>query len=238
MFEFINKLKGFSLNLLFPKHCLKCGIEGTHLCQTCFEELASKTEIQKCAVCSLRNFSGIICPGACQAKTPLKRFIYAFDYKNPAVREIIHTCKYGFIEELTLPLADFLLETVKINGIKIPKTAIMVPVPLHPAKLRRRGFNQSALMALAMAKKLGIKAVLHDLSRRKNTEPQVGFPDFKDRRRNVSGAFIAKNPREFAGKRIILIDDVSTSRSTLDEAACALYETGAKSVWGMVIAKG
>ena len=237
MTEFINKLKDFSLNLLFPKHCLNCGQIGSYLCQNCFTELAAKTEIQKCPICSLRNFSGVVC-GPCRKYTPIKRFIYAFDYKNRGARELIHALKYNFVKELAFPLSEFLVETIKINQIKIPKTIILVPVPLHPAKLRRRGFNQSELIARGLSEKLGLISVAGNLSRQKNTEPQVNFSDFKERRKNIFGVFFVKNLREFAGKKSILVDDVSTSRGTLDEAAAALVRAGARSVWGMAVAKG
>ena len=81
--------------------------------------------------------------------------------------------------------------------------------------------------------------MIHDnLARNKNTEPQIEMSDFQKRKENIADAFAVLRPEEFENKKIILVDDVSTSRSTLEEAAKVLKKAGAKSIWGVVIARG
>lgn len=234
---FIKKMKEFALDVLFPKICLGCKKEGAFLCNACLQNLFREIEVQKCPVCSFRNFSGLLCR-TCRKKCQLTRFLYCFNYKNKIIREAIHAFKYDSVKELGDSLSNFLINLVLSQKIPLKKTMLVLPVPLHPAKLRQRGFNQSEIMASIFARYFGLKIIPDNLTRIKNTDPQIEMPDFKNRRENISNAFKVKRPEEFSGKKIILIDDVSTSLSTLDEAAEVLRNAGAKSVWGLVVARG
>ena len=127
---------------------------------------------------------------------------------------------------------------VKKNKIRLQKTILVVPIPLHSAKLRKRGLNQSELLAKNFAGYFRLNMIADNLTRNKNTEPQIEMSNFKKRRENITGAFEVLRPEEFKNKKIILVDDVSTSRSTLEEAAKVLKGAGAKSIWGMVVARG
>ena len=174
----------------------------------------------------------------CRKKSYLTRFLFCHDYKNAVSRELIHAFKYGFVQELAIPLSGFLIKMIKEYKIRLQKTMIVIPVPLHSAKLRKRGFNQSELIAKNFAGHFGLNMVHGNLARKKNTEPQIEMSDFQKRKDNIMDAFEVLRPDEFKNKKIILIDDVSTSRSTMEEAAKVLKNAGAKSIWGMVIAKG
>ena len=193
--------------------------------------------MQKCPVCSERNFSGILCR-VCRKKSDLTRFLFCHDYKNAVSRELIHAFKYGFVQELAEPLSGFLVRMVKEYKIRLQKTMLVVPIPLHSAKLRKRGFNQSELIAKNFAGYFGLNMIHDNLARNKNTEPQIEMSDFQKRKENIADAFAVLRPEEFENKKIILVDDVSTSRSTLEEAAKVLKKAGAKSIWGVVIARG
>ncbi len=129
-------------------------------------------------------------------------------------------------------------QTVRNFEIPVRKTMLASPVPLHSARKRSRGFNQSELLAGLLAKEFGLSLVSDNLFRTTHTAPQVECEGFKERRKNIEKAFSVRNPEEFRDKRVLLVDDVSTSRATLDEAAGALKEAGAVSVWGIVVAKG
>ena len=111
---------------------------------------------------------------------------------------------------------------------------VLVPVPLHPRRLRSRGYNQSELLARALSKKLGMEMDQRLLARTRNTPPQVSASR-EDRRDNVQGSFrcdgrVDKRP-------VILVDDVATTGSTLMACAGALKDAGAASVWGLVLAR-
>ncbi|OHA14309.1 MAG: hypothetical protein A3G49_03650, partial [Candidatus Sungbacteria bacterium RIFCSPLOWO2_12_FULL_41_11] len=226
----LKQAKTFALDTLFPKICFGCKKEGFFLCKGCFDALNSQIEVQKCPVCSYRNFSGILCQ-VCRKNSDLTRLLFCHDYKNAVVRELIHAFKYGFLRELADPLSVFLINMVKKNKIRLQKTILVVPIPLHSAKLRKRGLNQSELLAKNFAGYFRLNMIADNLTRNKNTEPQIEMSNFKKRRENITGAFEVLRPEEFKNKKIILVDDVSTSRSTLEEAAKVLKGAGAKSIW-------
>ena len=110
----------------------------------------------------------------------------------------------------------------------------MVPVPLHPRRLRSRGYNQSELLAGSLAAEAGLDLDVGALSRVKHSAPQVGATR-EQRRANVSGSFQCAS--DFTGRSIILLDDVATTGSTLSACALALKDAGASSVWGLVLAR-
>jgi ComF family protein len=129
-------------------------------------------------------------------------------------------------------LSGFLDDFLKDNPI--PADAI-VPVPIHGRRLRERGYNQSSLVARGLGRMSGMPVVEDCLIRKVNTPPQVRTASAVSRRDNVAGAFACVD-RRLLGKKIILLDDVSTSGATLNACAAVLKESGAASVWGLVIA--
>ena len=111
---------------------------------------------------------------------------------------------------------------------------LLMPVPLHPRRLRSRGYNQSALLAKGLSKKLGLEMDQRLLVRTRNTPPQVNASR-DDRRENVQGSFRCVGP--VLGRAVILVDDVATTGSTLSACATALKAAGAASAWGLVLAR-
>jgi ComF family protein len=109
-------------------------------------------------------------------------------------------------------------------------------VPLHPRRLRERGYNQSSLLARELAKHIDLPVIENCLIRVKQAKPQVRAGDVRERRRNVADAFVCRDA-EVSGKQIILIDDVCTSGATLESCATALKNKGAMSVWGLTLAR-
>jgi ComF family protein len=112
---------------------------------------------------------------------------------------------------------------------------VLVPVPIHPRRLRERGYNQSALVARELGRLSGLPVVEGSLVRCGQAPPQVRAAGAEERRRNVAAAFTCRD-RRLAGKKVVLIDDVSTSGATLDSGAAVLKSAGADSVWGLTIA--
>jgi ComF family protein len=111
----------------------------------------------------------------------------------------------------------------------------LVPVPLHRKRWRERGYNQSELVARSLSKLCGLPVVEDCLMRPGNTAPQARSSSVSERRDNVARAFRC-NGRGLKGKRVILMDDVSTSGATLNSCAAVLKSAGAVEVWGLVIA--
>ena len=112
----------------------------------------------------------------------------------------------------------------------------VVPVPMHPTRQRLRGYNHSERLARSLAGEIGLTVDNRILRRVRNTHPQVGF-EREERLTNLAHAFEADAP-SCAGKTFLLIDDVSTTGSTLHECALALKSAGAKEVYGLTLAAG
>lgn len=151
------------------------------------------------------------------------------------VRDLIHALKYGGATWAVGPLAEFGLEALGDSRLSPPYDAL-VPVPLHPVRRRARGYNQSELLARAVASPQKTP-VLRALERRRDTATQTHF-DRKERMQNLRGAFAPSKNTDIDGMSILIIDDVLTTGSTLDECARALLGAGAARVDALTIARG
>jgi ComF family protein len=126
-------------------------------------------------------------------------------------------------------LADYL------GSNPLPGEALIY-VPLHPRRLRERGYNQSRLLAMELGMRIELPVIEDCLIRAKQAQPQVRAIDVEERRRNVADAFVCCDEK-VSGKQIILVDDVCTSGATLESCAAALKSKGAVSVWGLTLAR-
>jgi len=150
-----------------------------------------------------------------------------------AVRQAVLSFKYKNVKALAAPLARLMEDYLQANPL--PADAL-VPVPLHPRRLRQRGYNQSSLLAGQLSHFGSLPVVEGSLIRLKNTPPQARTKSAEERRSNVAGAFSCRDQR-LEGRRILLIDDVCTFGATLDSCATALKAAGATSVWDMTLAR-
>jgi competence protein ComFC len=145
----------------------------------------------------------------------------------------VHQLKYKNLRALAAPLAGLMaqyLEKYPLPGV------VLVPVPLHTKRLRERGYNQSALLARELSRRRGLPLVEECLVRIENSLPQARAAGIAERRANVAGAFQCRD-RRFAGKEIILVDDVATTGATLDACAAALLAAGAARIWGFTLTR-
>lgn len=218
------------LDLLFPRFCVGCGTEGEFLCKSCIQELR---ELQPpfCSQCGLPMNGNRICPD-CQ-NLPLAidgiRSVYVH---QGLVREIIHSIKYKNIKAMAKPLAKLLANYIESSPLSAD---VFVAVPMHPKRLRKRGYNQPELLVNELSNLTGIPNKTELLIRTKNTTSQVSLTA-DDRRNNVNGAFQCKD-QVFLGKKVLIIDDVCTTGATLNACAIALKEGGAASVWGLTLSR-
>jgi ComF family protein len=149
------------------------------------------------------------------------------------IRQAIHQFKYRNLRSLAKPLAALMMDYFTIHDLPAD---VLIPVPLHPRRLRERGYNQSALLAKELGKLSSIRVIENALIRHKYALPQARTLSVEERRANMVGAFMCR--AEFIRNRqVLLIDDVSTSAATLDACAAALKQGGANTVWGLVIAR-
>ncbi len=114
---------------------------------------------------------------------------------------------------------------------------LIIPVPLHPARERERGFNQAVVLARALARAVKLPLDEHSVVRRVHTERHRGGMDAKARRESVANAFAVRHADLIAGKRVLLIDDVFTTGATVSTCAIALNEVGAEEVFVLTIAR-
>jgi len=179
-----------------------------------------------CHVCG-RSFTGAgvdhTC-GSCIKKRPpfvMARSIYAYEGK---VRVAVHELKYKWAVMLGPFLGGVMAEA--LEGCDFTAD-MLVPVPLHKKKLRKRGFNQSVVLASNISTRFSLELNITNLVRVRPTPSQVGLTG-EQRRANMAGAFMVRDAEIFKGKGIILVDDVFTTGATVAECAKVLKRAGAR----------
>jgi len=182
-----------------------------------------------CPVCALPVPGGIVC-GACLHHPPaFDRTLAAFSYDFPIDR-LLHAFKYAG----NLALAEVLAGPLARLAEAQPRPDLLLPMPLHPARLRERGFNQSLEIAKPVARWLGIPLDACACRRTRDTPTQAGLK-WQERRRNVRGAFACD--LDLAGKKVAVLDDVMTTGATLSEISRILKGRGAAEVSAWVVAR-
>ncbi len=176
----------------------------------------------------------LLCP-PCQDKTYAFARARSFAVYQGAVVRAILLLKFEQIEPLGAWFAERLTELVKTEGAALTAD-VVVPVPLHPQRERERGYNQAALLSKPLAKRLQLphRAVL---LMRTRARPDKQVLSLEERWASVRGAFATRPGSQVDNLRVLLVDDVLTTGATLDACARALREAGAKSVFGLTIAR-
>lgn len=223
----------YSLDLIFPKECVGCGIEGYWICFDCQKEIIEIKSFY-CPNCQKLTPNGEFCR-LCRKNYKLSGIIIAGHYKFGPLREAIHSYKYDGIFELEIFFKPLLISRLKNNLPQGEK--IIIPIPLHHKKEMKRGFNQAERLAKIIAQKFKLPLKTKILKRIKETEAQMSLKK-KERKENIAGAFKVITSDKIKNKTILLVDDVATTGLTLNEAAKVLITAGAKKVWGVVIAQG
>jgi competence protein ComFC len=185
-----------------------------------------------CPKCGRPQPSARLCPSCAGWQADIDGIRSPFRFEG-VVRQAIHELKYNNLRALAGLLASLLADYLASNLLP---GKVLVPVPLHRKRLRERGYNQSHLLAQELGKLTGLPLVDDCLRRQRHTPPQARTTTVDERRGNVADAFSCRD-RSLEDKQVLLIDDVSTSGSTLDACAQALKEAGANSVWGLVLAR-
>ena len=232
------EINGWFLDLIFPKFCFGCNVEGYYLCKNCSATLKIY-HFPFCPICKNGTIGLAKCP---KHKSYATFCLSPFSYNNNLIKNLIHKYKYEFVKDIGAELADFMIDSIKYSGLFSFSAFqfdnfLIVPVPLHRRRLTWRGFNQSEIIAKKIAEEFKIDFSNKNLVRILNTSPQIQMQDAKQREENIKNAFTCKNPKEIKNKIIILIDDIITTGATLEECARVLKKNGAKEVWAMTIAK-
>jgi ComF family protein len=151
------------------------------------------------------------------------------------LEDVIRTFKYNGGTWLKEDFADILEGTLK-SKFPFGEIDSIMPVPLHSERLRKRGYNQSEILAGELSLRLDRRLDTKSLVRIRNT-PQQARLSLRERIRNVEGAFKIERPELVRGRTILLIDDVTTTMSTLENCAKVLKEAKAKAVWCLTLAR-
>lgn len=227
----LSQLVEGTVDFFFPKQCVGCGKVGSFLCSSCEGKLPWLLS-PICPKCGKPGASGVVCPSCWQEKTEIDGIRSPFLFDN-VMRKAIYQLKYHNLKAISSRLAQFLADYLIANPLP---GEILVPVPLHPKRLKQRGYNQSILLAREVSKLVNLPVIENCIIRVKEAQPQAKTTNVEQRRKNVSDAFVCLDGR-VNGKKIIIIDDVCTSGSTLDSCAGTLKNKGAISVWGLTLAR-
>lgn len=214
--KLIHIFKDF-LDLLIPQKCLGCGANNAILCNKCLNSL----------------------PDAPFSK---ERTIFAAtSYQDEIVKKAIRLLKYHGIKSLAEPLTELMFkrqDNLISKLAKNPEESLIIPIPLSKKRYRERGYNQAELIGQFLSDKMSIRMEINVLYKIKDIASQVEIKDREKRLKNIIGAFAVKNPEIIKNKNVILIDDITTTGATLNEARHILKQAGAKRIIGWVVAKG
>jgi len=237
--DFVNRL----LDLVLPARCHACrrylrGETNPCFCRDCWETV-SLIDGPCCPRCgkpfasaaALSHSPGHLC-GDCRERPPRFDHAVAAGWYEGVLAEAIHLFKYRGKTLLAGPLGTLLLDAMG----RLPKVDGLVPVPLHPSRLREREFNQALLLCDYLKDRSGLPVIPDGLERVRETPPQIGLAHAA-RRGNVRRAFVPKRPERIEGRRIALIDDVLTTGATVNDCARALKRAGAEMVCVLTVAR-
>ena len=235
----LGKLLSGARGLFYPSHCAACGcrlqetLREETLCEACSELIVPLAE-HHCPVCS-HPMQGIFqCPNCDGQRWHLSVIVAGCRYEGLA-RDLIQRFKYGRDQSLMRALGDLMLPALTDPRLLGKSFDAIVPVPLHPLREREREFNQSALLAKRVARHLNL-SVESILKRTRDTMHQAGF-DRLHRLKNLEKAFAIRKPF-LEGASILLVDDVTTTGTTLNACASVLMESGADEVCAVTVARG
>ncbi len=208
------------LDIVFPVYCVSCKEKGNFLCSQCLLE-SPQAE---------RESANWIFPLFDYRHIPIKKSIWFLKYKGKRnLAQIFAEAMYGRILE----------EVSEMRILENFLDPILVPIPLAPKRLRERGFNQSTLICnelIKLDKNTNFILLKNVLIKPKDGEHQAKIEDRNKRLKNIVGCFNIKNPEKIKNRNIILIDDVTTTGATLNEAKKILKQSGAKKIIAFTIA--
>jgi ComF family protein len=232
-----------ALRFVLPVECLTCSNSLTtdplpFFCAPCWQTIRPLQQ-PVCARCD----QPFVSPAAttytpnhqcqqCQERPPDFQRAWTLYPYLPPLREAICSFKYRSKHTLARPLARLMIRALP-SGIDAD---VIIPVPLHPARLRAREFNQSLLLADQLSRHMARPVSVRNLVRVVATDPQTTLTR-QARLRNLRNAFDIRRPQELAEKRILLVDDVYTTGTTLNECAKILRKAGAGPVFALTLAR-
>lgn len=224
-------LSGRVLDLLFPWRCAGCGRVGTLLCPACLAQVQPVPQ-PVCIRCGRPVATSGRCDGCAAGQFHVSAIRAAAVYAEP-LSQAIHQFKYEGRPELHEPLGELLAGYWRGRSVTVD---VVAAVPLHAQRLAERGYNQSDLLAAVLCREVGLPLLRPGVLCRERATQQQALLGPAERRENVQGAFRWNGPA-LAGCKVLLIDDVATTGSTLEACAEALLAAGAGKVWALTVAR-
>jgi ComF family protein len=235
MQDFLNKT---ILDLFLPNQCIVCQtISTVNLCSICLAQIPNTPSLW---IKNNISTQPIFAPTLNTIlQTPLKEsclesVLTCTNFKNNIVKKSIHYLKYKNLPQLAQPLGSIILRTLSKN-LRVRENIILCPIPLHSNRIRFRGYNQSLLLTQYLQSQLKLP-IYTGLHRIKDTPHQMKIDDRQTRIQNVTDAFEANQKATKHKQHIIIIDDVTTTLSTIQQAAKALRKQGFTSINALVLA--
>ena len=220
-------------DFLFPVSCLGCGESGYYLCKGCIGK--QRLINPKCAYCDKPSIDGMT---HIKCKKPFRldgiSVIWKYEF---LIKKALKKSKYRFAKEILYNLADYATFYLKSEVTGLPKTALCVPIPIHLLRYKWRGYNQVEVLTKRICNNRNWEYTNDLVIRKKHTTPQSEL-SMQKRKKNIKGAFsLSEEKRGFVrGASVIVVDDIITSGSTLNEVGKVLKRGGAEVVWGLALA--
>ncbi len=243
----IEYIKEGMLNFVFPLDCKICEkpireSKGYSICEDCFKaiELIEHPYCIKCGKPLLltdffKQNREILCL-ECKRKKYSFEFSRSIGIYNKVLKKCIHLFKYYGEKKLAIPLGKLMVDYLLQNVEFIKKVELIIPVPLHNNDLKKRGFNQSVLLGKAIGDYFSVPVREKVLIKKKLTPFQVNLSK-KEREKNILSAFSVEKPEEIEGKNILILDDVFTTGSTVEECAKELMKARANNIIVLTLAR-
>jgi len=211
MFEVLNKIKEWLLDILFPKACLGCGREGTYICKDCAIFLSEVDMIEA---------------------GPRSNIMSVWEYEG-LMEKLILKIKYDGCYDIINELVEKAFKTIELN---LPPDIYITYVPMYRKKEKRRGFNQAELIAKKVGERTN-RPVVKLLEKIKDNRSQVGLGP-QERAENVKNVFkmIEVRPQSM-WQNVLIVDDVYTTGATVGECVRVLKKSGVKNVWGFTLSR-
>ncbi|MCH7882936.1 ComF family protein [Patescibacteria group bacterium] len=213
--KLIHKAGSMCVQFIFPRMCLECGKPGKYFCLACLNRIQVPPPFE------LENVDKVIAVSS---------------YHKPSIKKAVRQLKYHHSQDLKKELVELMYGAINQHLDTLPPQTKILAIPITEKRRRWRGFNQSELLAWELSKKLNLP-FSHGLLKIRETRPQTEIKNRKERLENIKGAF-AIMPGYTPPNTIMIVDDISTTGATLNEAARVLKNAGAQKIIGVVIAKG
>ncbi len=225
----------FLLDILFPKICVECGKQGEDICNECMGKI-KPLRSQQCPNCRNKNPEGEFCSNSCSKNHNFEQLIVCTHYeKSSPIQKLIINFKYKFSKDLINVFHNVLKDELKKYTKTIPENTFVIPAPIHKRNFKKRGFNQALLLAQSVTKIFPQTQLLDCLIEKDNRIQQAKL-DKAHRLTNLKNSIEIRPYPPL--KNILLIDDVATTLSTLNECSKVLKKAGASHICGIVLARG